>query len=56
MDNYNKMIEEKEYDSSCLDELNAYSEIYKQANRKRCALLPILTMEKVINEYEKEKV
>ena len=56
MDNYNKMIEEKEYDSSCLEELNVYSEIYKQANRKRCALLPVLTMEKVIDEYEKEKV
>lgn len=38
--NYENMIDEKEYDSQLLGELNVYDEIYKQPNRKTCALLP----------------
>lgn len=38
--NYENMIDEKEYDSGLLNELNVYDEIYKQPNRKTCALLP----------------
>ena len=34
------MIDEKEYDKELLGELNVYDEIYKQPNRKTCALLP----------------
>lgn len=38
--NYENMIDEKEYDKELLGELNVYDEIYKQPNRKTCALLP----------------
>lgn len=40
IDNYQKMINEEEYDSEVLGELNVYDEICKQPNRKNCALLP----------------
>ena len=40
IDNYRKMINEEEYDSEVLGELNVYDEICKQPNRKNCALLP----------------
>ncbi len=54
--NYENMIEEKEYDSNVLEELNVYDDIYKQANRKNCALLPIEGLKEVIYNYElKEK-
>ena len=38
--NYDNMILEKEYDEDVLGELIVYDEIYKQPNRKTCALLP----------------
>ena len=52
MDNYYKMIDEKEYNQELLGELLAYSEIYLQPNRKKCALFPFETLKKAINEYE----
>ena len=55
MDNYYNMIDEKEYDSSILEELNAYEEIYKQPNRKKCAIFPFETFKKAIKKYEDNK-
>lgn len=52
--NYENMIDEKEYDSSILEELNVYEDIYKQANRKKCALLPIEGLKKLIERYEEK--
>lgn len=52
--NYESMIDEKEYDSSILEELNVYEDIYKQANRKKCALLPIEGLKKLIERYEEK--
>ena len=52
MDNYYNMIDEKEYDENSLGELNAYSEIYMQPNRKKCAIFPFETLKKVIKKYE----
>ena len=46
--NYKNMINEKEYDADLLGELNAYDEIYKQPNRKNCALLPDVAIEKLL--------
>lgn len=46
--NYEKMINEEEYDSNLLEELNVYDEIYKQPNRKKCALLPFEAIKKVL--------
>lgn len=48
--NYENMINEKEYDSSILGELVVYNEIYLQANRKKCALLPFESLKKIIDK------
>ena len=54
MNNYYKMIEEKEYDKEMLGELNAYDEIYKQPNRKKCAIFPFETLKKAIEKHKNE--
>lgn len=48
--NFNKMINEEEYNSDILEEAIAYDDIYKQPNRKKCVLLPWWGFEKVINK------
>lgn len=53
--NYENMIDEKEYDKAVLDNLNVYDDIYKQANRKNCALLPIEGLKRIIDVYEEGK-
>ena len=50
--NYINMINEKEYDSSLLGELNVYDEISKQPNRKNCALLPMNAVEKMLDSLK----
>lgn len=52
-DNYKNMIDEKEYDASILEEAVVYDDIYKQPNRKKCALLPWWGIEKILNENNK---
>ena len=52
MDNYYNMIDEKEYDKELLGELLAYSEIYLQPNRKKCAIFPFETLKKALKKYE----
>ena len=53
LNNYKNMINEKEYDEELLGELIVYDEIYKQPNRKNCALLPTVAIDKMIGELEK---
>ena len=48
--NYQNMINEKEYDKELLGELNVYDEISKQPNRKNCALMPTVAVEKLLGE------
>lgn len=48
LDNYRKMINEEEYDSEVLGELNVYDEICKQPNRKNCALLPSVAIKEML--------
>lgn len=55
LDNYKKMINEEEYDSDLLGELNVYDEIGKQANRKNCALLPSVAIDKMLGELKNGK-
>ena len=55
MDNYYNMIDEKEYNEELLGELNAYSEIYMQPNRKKCAIFPFETLKKVFEKYKDEQ-
>lgn len=52
VDNFNNMINEKEYDESILEEACVYDDVYKQPSRKKCALLPWWGIEKVIKKEE----
>ncbi len=52
IDNYRKMINEEEYDSEILGELNVYDEICRQPNRKNCALLPSVAINDMLGEVE----
>ena len=52
MDSFENMINEKEYDDSILNEAIVYNEIYKQANRKHCALLPYLGLKKALEKIK----
>lgn len=52
LQNYDNMIMEKEYDSDILGELIVYDEIYKQPNRKTCALLPRNAIIKMLNRLD----
>ncbi len=52
--NYQNMINEKDYDSEVLGELNVYDEICKQPNRKNCALLPSVAIDKMLGELGNE--
>lgn len=54
LENYSNMIFEREYDSELLEEAIVYDDIYKQPNRKKCALLPWWGIEKVLNEKSSE--
>lgn len=50
--NFNKMIQEQEYNDDILEEAIVYNDIYKQPNRKKCALLPWWGFEKIINKVK----
>jgi len=47
------MCDELPYDENNLNEAIAFSDIYKQSNRKNCALLPYKGILKALEEYEK---
>lgn len=46
--NFENMINEKTYDSDSLGELIVYDTVYKQPNRKNCALLPFKAMRDIL--------
>ena len=48
IDNYYKMIDEKEYNKDILKEANVYDTIYKQPNRIKCATLSWQGLEKAL--------
>ncbi len=50
--NFEAMVNEKEYNEELLKEGIVYNEIYKQSNRKTCALLPYIGIKKLIDQYE----
>ncbi len=52
--NYRKMINEEDYNSEILGELNVYDEICKQPNRKNCALLPSVAVNEMLEELDNE--
>lgn len=49
-ENFNNMLNEKPYDKEILESAICYDDIYKQPNRKKCALLPWWGFEKVVNK------
>lgn len=51
--NYYNMINEENYDESILEQAVVYDDIYRQPNRKKCALLPWWGMEKALDENKK---
>ena len=51
--NYENMIEEKEYDKNVLGELVVYDTVSKQPSRNKCATLPIESIKTIIEEVEK---
>jgi NifU-like protein involved in Fe-S cluster formation len=48
--NFDNMINELPYNEDVLGEFNIYNEVYKQPSRKKCALLPIKAIQKIIDE------
>lgn len=52
IDNFERMINEMPYDEDLLGELNIYNEIYKQPSRKKCALLPIKAVKRILESIE----
>ncbi|MDD3241431.1 MAG: SUF system NifU family Fe-S cluster assembly protein [Bacilli bacterium] len=50
--NYENMLYERPYNENILGELMVYDEIYKQPNRKKCALLPFESLKKVVGYEE----
>ena len=50
INNFYNMIEEKEYNEELLEQANAYNDISKQPNRKKCALLSWWGMEKILKK------
>ncbi len=52
VNNFEKMIDEKDYDKNKIGEAIVYEDISKQPNRKKCALLAWWGIEKGINEHK----
>ena len=50
INNFYNMIEEKDYSEDLLEQANAYNDISKQPNRKKCALLGWWGIEKIIKK------
>ena len=54
LNNFLNMIDEKEYDENILEQAYVYSDIAKQPNRKKCALLPWWGIEKILDQIDKQ--
>lgn len=52
VNNFDNMINEKEYNKDILESAIVYDDIYRQPNRKKCALLSWWGIEKIINRGE----
>ena len=52
--NFENMLEEKEYNADLLEEAIVYDDTYKQPSRKKCALLPWWATRKIIMKIEEE--
>lgn len=50
--NFENMIDEKDYEEEKLEQAIVYNDISKQPNRKKCALLPWWGIKKIIEKQE----
>lgn len=50
IENFDNMVNEKEYNKENMDEALAFDEIYKQQSRKTCATLPYRALEKLLTK------
>ena len=55
VNNFNNMVNEKEYNKEEMKEERAFDEIYKQESRKTCATLPTAGLIKIIKLLEEGK-
>ncbi len=55
-ENFENMINEKEYNKNLLGLSIVYKDIAKQQSRKKCALLPWWGVKKIIQNYEKKNL
>lgn len=51
IENFERMVNELEYDEEMLGEGVAFDEVYKQANRKGCVILPYKGIKKILKNY-----
>ena len=51
--NFENMINEKDFNKDILEQAIVYEDIYKQPNRKKCALLPWWGIKKIIDKENK---
>ena len=54
LNNFENMIDEKEYDKQILEQAIVYDDIYKQPSRKKCALLPWWGIEKILTKEKSD--
>lgn len=52
--NFDAMIDEREYNKDVLEEAIVYDDICRQPNRKKCALLPWWGIKKALEEAKKQ--
>ena len=53
IDNFENMINEKEYQKDILQNAIVYDEIYKQNSRRTCAFLPYKGIREALDKYKK---
>lgn len=53
--NFENMLEEKDYNKEILEEAVVYDDTYKQPSRKKCAMLPWWAIKKIIIKVEETK-
>ena len=52
IEQYNNMLFEREYDQELLGDFLAFDELYKQANRIKCGLIGMKSMESLIRQWK----
>ena len=52
LQNFLNMLDEKPYDENILEEAVVYDDVYKNPNRKKCALLSWWGIEKILNQLK----